>query len=603
MAVTRRTALVPLFLVSLAAVGYETALTRYFAVAKWSEYGYWVISIVMVGFAFSGVVLALFRDAFARHGETLLASLPALLVATAAVGFHFTTTNPFNPLQLQNPGDLGAAALEHRRVLRVPAAVLLPRRHVRQPELRAECRPYRPGLRLRPDRRGCRRGCRAGGDVRGARVLPGAGAAGAAGRERLLRGGAPALAGRGGGRCCAARRRGAAAARQPGGIQRLQGDLCAAAHARRTRGRQRTVAARRLHAAGRFHRAGGHRHLQQRRHAGRAGAAAHLRPVSRRQPHRGAAETRRAECRLRSSIAGCAAVSADPARKCAAGGRIGRLPHPREVLALGAAHVHVLEPEPVLLRVVGAGARAVTRLGQRQPGDACLAPGRWRLSATAAATTSSTCRPISSMPRRPTSRRSRCRRSWATCGRCGRAGSCPFRCRSATFRSMRCACWRPRGPHCLLRASAIRRRTSSCIARRGAPASCCPTGPGTPRVSPRCGSSATSARSTCRGIRAWIRSRRAAASTTTCRRSRSPAARSPPTARTIPSPMRPVRCWPMPRRRRDRPSTWRRSHWTDRSSTPCCGWISSTRSCSGWRFCRRRRSARWSISRCWRRRW
>jgi hypothetical protein len=102
LAVKARTALVPLFLVSLAAVGYETALTRYFAVAKWSEYGYWVISIVMVGFALSGVILALFRDAFARHGETLLALLPALLVATAAVGFHFTTTNPFNPLQLQN---------------------------------------------------------------------------------------------------------------------------------------------------------------------------------------------------------------------------------------------------------------------------------------------------------------------------------------------------------------------------------------------------------------------------------------------------------------------------------------------------------------------
>ena len=103
MAVTARAGLVPLFLVSLAAVGYETALTRYFAVAKWSEYGYWVISIVMVGFAFSGVLLALFRDVFARHGETLLSALPALLVATAAIGFHFTTTNPFNPLQLQNP--------------------------------------------------------------------------------------------------------------------------------------------------------------------------------------------------------------------------------------------------------------------------------------------------------------------------------------------------------------------------------------------------------------------------------------------------------------------------------------------------------------------
>jgi hypothetical protein len=100
--VTSRFALLPLFLVSLAAVGYETALTRYFAVAKWSEYGYWVISIVMAGFALSGVVLALFRDAFARRGETLLTWLPALLVITAAIGFHFATTNPFNPLQLQN---------------------------------------------------------------------------------------------------------------------------------------------------------------------------------------------------------------------------------------------------------------------------------------------------------------------------------------------------------------------------------------------------------------------------------------------------------------------------------------------------------------------
>src|SRR5579864_6997517 len=99
----RRPVLAPLFLVSLAAVGYETALIRYFAVAKWSEYGYWVISIVMVGFAFSGVVLALFRDGIARHGEALLTALPALLVAAAAIGFHLTTINPFNPLQLQNP--------------------------------------------------------------------------------------------------------------------------------------------------------------------------------------------------------------------------------------------------------------------------------------------------------------------------------------------------------------------------------------------------------------------------------------------------------------------------------------------------------------------
>jgi hypothetical protein len=98
--------LAPLFLVSLATVGFEIALTRYFAVAKWSEYGYWVISIVLAGFALSGVVLALARPFFTRHGRLLLDWLPAVLVGVAAVGFHFVTTNPFNPLQLQNQATL-----------------------------------------------------------------------------------------------------------------------------------------------------------------------------------------------------------------------------------------------------------------------------------------------------------------------------------------------------------------------------------------------------------------------------------------------------------------------------------------------------------------
>lgn len=97
-----RASFVPLFLVSLATVGYETALTRFFAVSKWSEYGYWVISIVMVGFALSGVLLALFRDAFVRRARWLLRFLPGGLIAAAAVGYYLATINPFNPLQLQN---------------------------------------------------------------------------------------------------------------------------------------------------------------------------------------------------------------------------------------------------------------------------------------------------------------------------------------------------------------------------------------------------------------------------------------------------------------------------------------------------------------------
>jgi hypothetical protein len=111
----------PLFLVSLAAVGIETALTRYFAVANWSDYGYWVISIVMVGFAFSGVTLALARDAFAKRADLVLAAMPSLLVVSAALGYSFTIINPFNPLQLQNQvtylPQLGNIALYYAALL------------------------------------------------------------------------------------------------------------------------------------------------------------------------------------------------------------------------------------------------------------------------------------------------------------------------------------------------------------------------------------------------------------------------------------------------------------------------------------------------------
>ena len=116
------TRLLPLFLISAAAVGFEIALTRYFAVSKWSEYGYWVISIVMAGFALSGVAMALVRDWAVRHGAWLLHALPPALIVAAALGYYGVTVNPFNPLQLQNMAtyapELGNIALYY--------AVLLP---------------------------------------------------------------------------------------------------------------------------------------------------------------------------------------------------------------------------------------------------------------------------------------------------------------------------------------------------------------------------------------------------------------------------------------------------------------------------------------------
>jgi hypothetical protein len=98
-----RAPLIPLFLVSAAAVGFEIALTRFFAIASWSEYGYWVISITMVGFAVSGVVLSLFDAFFLRRASRLLFAVPPALMIAAAFGFYATTVIPFNPLEFQNP--------------------------------------------------------------------------------------------------------------------------------------------------------------------------------------------------------------------------------------------------------------------------------------------------------------------------------------------------------------------------------------------------------------------------------------------------------------------------------------------------------------------
>lgn len=93
----------PLFVISLVSIGFEIALTRYFAIANWSEYGYWVISIAMTGFAASGVVLSLFKDFFEKRLSLFFERIPIGLMASASLGYFFVTINPFNPLELQNP--------------------------------------------------------------------------------------------------------------------------------------------------------------------------------------------------------------------------------------------------------------------------------------------------------------------------------------------------------------------------------------------------------------------------------------------------------------------------------------------------------------------
>lgn len=89
-------------LVSASAIAFEVLLTRFFAVANWEEYGYWVISMAMTGYAFSGVGLCLFKDFFAKRKDLLLFSIPLALLFCASGGFYLACLNPFNPLEIQN---------------------------------------------------------------------------------------------------------------------------------------------------------------------------------------------------------------------------------------------------------------------------------------------------------------------------------------------------------------------------------------------------------------------------------------------------------------------------------------------------------------------
>lgn len=100
----KKLSLVPIFLISAAALGFEILLTRFFSIVSWSEYAYWVISITMVGFAVSGVVLSMGEKFWKPRAERVLSVIPPLLAVSAALGYVLITLIPFNPLEFQNPG-------------------------------------------------------------------------------------------------------------------------------------------------------------------------------------------------------------------------------------------------------------------------------------------------------------------------------------------------------------------------------------------------------------------------------------------------------------------------------------------------------------------
>src|SRR5262252_5132855 len=90
-----------IFLLSLATLVLELALTRVLSVALWYHFGFLVISTALLGFGPSGVVLALWQGLRERAAlDRTLALLALLFGVLTVVGFWLMQRIPFDPFSL-----------------------------------------------------------------------------------------------------------------------------------------------------------------------------------------------------------------------------------------------------------------------------------------------------------------------------------------------------------------------------------------------------------------------------------------------------------------------------------------------------------------------
>jgi hypothetical protein len=100
---SRQRSLLSLFLVSFFSISFETFLTRYFAVALFSQYSYWIISIAMLGYSVGGVILTLFEGFFQRRRREVMFLVPLALTVFTVLALAALRSNPFNPQEFQSP--------------------------------------------------------------------------------------------------------------------------------------------------------------------------------------------------------------------------------------------------------------------------------------------------------------------------------------------------------------------------------------------------------------------------------------------------------------------------------------------------------------------
>ena len=96
----RLSILVAVACLSSAVLAYEILLTRLFAIIQWHHFAYMVISIALLGFGASGVLLALWGRALLRHYAAVFSINAILFALTSVAVFLVAQRLEFNPLEL-----------------------------------------------------------------------------------------------------------------------------------------------------------------------------------------------------------------------------------------------------------------------------------------------------------------------------------------------------------------------------------------------------------------------------------------------------------------------------------------------------------------------
>jgi hypothetical protein len=113
----RKRHFVGLFLISLATLLLELALTRVLSVSVWYHFGFLVISTALLGFGASGVVLALLAGLRERSNLDLgLGACGLAFAICVVVSFWMMQLIPFDPFSV---------AVDHRQFYLMPIYSLL----------------------------------------------------------------------------------------------------------------------------------------------------------------------------------------------------------------------------------------------------------------------------------------------------------------------------------------------------------------------------------------------------------------------------------------------------------------------------------------------